>query len=125
MANEITLNFRFDCINGTYVPGAINISGLQIDQAAQGEAGGVVSVTTGDTITLSKTGLTDPGVLYLRNVDATTTKVILWGFTTDTLHCELRSDEFAFIRPTTAAVVYAIQSVGAGVAKMHYRWLED
>jgi hypothetical protein len=43
MANEINISFRFDVIKGTYTPGAINISGLQIDQALMLEVGREIS----------------------------------------------------------------------------------
>lgn len=125
MADEITLNLRFDVINGTYKPGPISISGLTIDQAAAGEAGGITTVTTSDNVTLSKTGLTDPGLLFMRNVESSTANVVTWGFTTGEMHGEMRAGEIALIRTTTGANIYAIQSAGAGGAKIHYRWLED
>ena len=125
MANEINISFRFDVIKGTYTPGAINISGLQLDQAVGGDVGGAITVTTSDNITLSKTGLTDPGLLYLRNIDTNSTKVIAWGFTTGEMHALLPAGEFALIRTSTAANVYAIHSVGTGGARLHYRWLEN
>jgi hypothetical protein len=125
MADEITLNFRFDVVSGTYRPGAINISGLQIDQAVGGDVGGAITVTTAETVTLSKTGLTDPGLLYMRNIDTNSTKVIAWGFTTGELHALLPAGEFALVRTSTAAAVYAQHTVGTGGARLHYRWLEN
>jgi hypothetical protein len=123
MADEISVNFRFDCISGNYRPGPIVVSGLSIDQAAAGESGGVVTVTTSDNITLGKGGLVDPGLLYIRNIEASTANVISWGFTTGEMHGEMEAGEFSFVRTTTGANVYAIQSAGAGGAKMQYRWL--
>ena len=75
MANEITVNLQVNVANGNYsrraAPGAINV-----DQAAQGQAGGVLSIgTSEETITL--TDITTKGWAFFRNLDAT--NYVEWG----------------------------------------------
>lgn len=128
MADEISINLRFNVENGTYRPGAINISGLLIDQSAQGAIEGVHTATTSDNNAIAATGLTDPGMLYLRNVESSTAKVCAWGFSTGAMYGELRSGEIALIRTTTGAGTAGILTkciAGASGCKLHYRWLED
>ena len=126
MADEITLNFRFDVINGSYRPGPISVSGLQINQALAGESGGVHIASTSDSAAISPGSLTDPGLLYMRNIQSTTSVgIVLWGFSTATMLGELRPDEFALIRTTTGASVHTIHTGAAGGARIQYRWLED
>ena len=125
MAGEISINFKLDCINGDYRPGAINVSGLSIDQAAAGEAGGVLTATTSDNITLGLGGLVDPGILYMRNISASTTNIVSWGFTTDGLVGQMKSGEIALTRTSSGASVHLKHTYGAGGCKVHYRWLED
>jgi hypothetical protein len=126
MADEITFNFRFNVANGTYEPGPITISNLQLDQTLAGESGGIITVTTSDNVTLDKTNLTNPGLLFMRNVESTTTtNVVSWGFSTDGMDARMEPSEFAVIRTSTAANVYAKHTTGTGGAKLHYRWLND
>jgi hypothetical protein len=125
MADEISFNLRFDVTNGTYKPGPIVISGLTIDQAAAGESGGTITVTTSDNVTLPHTSIANPGWLYLRNIESSTAKFIAWGFSTGALSAIMYTSEFALLRTTTGAEVYAKQTGGTGGCKMHYRWLES
>jgi hypothetical protein len=128
MSDEISFNLRFNVENGTYKPGAISISGLNIDQSAQGAVEGIHTATTSENNAIAATGLTDPGVLFLRNVESSTAKICSWGFTTGQMYAELRSGEFAVVRTTTAAGTAGIITkctAGAGGCKVHYRWLED
>lgn len=70
MANEITLNINAKVVNGNFVD-SFNLNGTtQLDQAASGADGGVVSVTTSET-TISLSRLGTEGYLFLRNLDAT------------------------------------------------------
>ena len=129
MADEISLNLRFGVVNGSYNPGAIQVSGLNIDQSAQGAVEGIHTATTSGSNAIAATGLTDPGMLYLRNIESSTTsRVCAWGFSTGELYGEMRGGEIALIRTTTGAGTAGILTkcvTGAGGCRVHYRWLED
>lgn len=70
MANEITLGVTGRVVNGSFVDTIGTNGNLQIDQAASGADGGVVSVTTSET-TISLSRLGTEGYCFLRNLDAT------------------------------------------------------
>ena len=69
MANEITVNLQVNVTNGNYTrraaPGVVNV-----DQAAQGQGGGIISIGTSEEA-LSFTDITTKGWCFLRNLDDT------------------------------------------------------
>lgn len=69
MANEIKQAMQLSCTNGSFSTAAPQLS-LSINQSAVGALQGVTAVTTSEA-DLSLTGLTTPGWVWMRNLDAT------------------------------------------------------
>lgn len=124
MADEISVNFRFDVTNGTYKPGPINISGLTMTQASAGAAGELQTFTTADSAVLSAGNLTNRGVLFMRNIEASSSLSFKWGFTTDSMNAILYYGEIAFLRTGTTIDVHGMSN-GVGSCRVQYRWLEN
>jgi hypothetical protein len=124
MADEISVNLRFDVINGNYRPGAINLTGLTFDQAAAGAAGELQTFTTADSAVLSAGGITLRGMLFMRNIESSSSLSLNWGFTTGEMNGRLYAGEVALLRTNTTCDVIAI-SGGVGSCRVQYRWLQN
>lgn len=75
MANEITVTTSMQCVNGTftttYAPGSVRAT-----QTTKGKFSTTVTIGTSETdVTISN--LTTPGLVFLRNLDATNR--VEWG----------------------------------------------
>jgi len=124
VADEISINFRFDVINGNYKPGPVNLSGLTFDQTAAGAAGELQTFTTPAGVALSSGAITARGMLFMRNIEASSSLSLNWGFTTDSMNGRLYAGEIALIRTNTTADVVA-RSGGVGSCRVQYRWLQN
>jgi len=119
MADEITLTVRFDVENGSYDPGAIQVSSQSLDQSNAGCREGIQEIGTSDE-TLTSTNLSSKGWLYMRNMDAT--NFIEWGFT-NAYGGKMEASEFVICRTATNADVHLKADTAA--CDLQYRWLED
>lgn len=124
MADEISINFRFDVINGNYRPGPVNLSGLTFDQAAAGAAGELQTFTTAAGAVLSAGAITARGMCFLRNIEASSSLSLNWGFTTGAMYGRLYAGEVALIRTNTTADIVAMGG-GVGSCRVQYRWLQN
>lgn len=112
MANEIAIRFSGTLENGS-ARDTFNIGGQkQIDQAAAGIDGGIVSVATSET-TISFSRLTTAGLLLIQNLDETnyiefgpdSTGLVKIG--------KLKPGEFAFLRLAASVTLKAIANTAA------------
>ncbi len=120
MADEITITMRIGCINGSYNPGTLSVSGATFDQAAVGASEGVQNIGTSEE-TLSVGDMTTYGWLYIRNLDAT--NYVQLGFSTGVYGCRLEASEPAMFRVEPAGTVYLKANTAA--CDVQFRWLED
>lgn len=96
MADEISASISVRVVNGDFTD-VVSPGTVEIDQVASGYAGGIVSVGTSEE-DLAVGDVTSPGLLYLRNLDATnfvtygpkSTNMVAFG--------KLMPGEFAFLR---------------------------
>lgn len=103
----------------------INYVNLVLDQATKGRAGGFMNVTTGG-ITLVVGAVGTPGILIMRNVDAT--NYVKWGPDNAGSLVELgrlppATNEFALFRLAPSGVTLRLQANG-GTCKVEYELLE-
>ena len=105
MANEITVSFNAQVVNGL-MRKTIQLGQMQIDQAAVGRAGHTQEIGTSSEV-VDLGDVSTNGMLYLRNLDET--NFITFG-TDDVLgiiFAELKPGEFAWLRLAPTVVLYA------------------
>ena len=107
MANEITVSFNAQVVNG-FMRETIQPGQVQIDQAAIGRAGHAQEIgTSAEAVDLGD--VSTNGMLYLRNLDDT--NYILWGPQSDAATIEvcgkLKAGEFAWLRLDGSIVLWA------------------
>lgn len=120
MADEITITHRFGVSNGNYDPGTISLSNETYDQAAQGVQEKILTINTSADVTISSTGLSTVGWLWMRNLD--TTNYVQWG-TTDGYVGRMEAGEPANLRVEPGTTLLAKANTAA--CSVWYRWLED
>lgn len=122
MANEIKATTYLKCTNGSFVD-QWTPSELSIDQAAQGAAGGVQTVTT-TAAALGVTGLSTIGYARFRNLDATNF-VQIGPYVSSTFHpaIKLKPGELAVLRLDPTNPVYAKADTAS--IKLQYLILEN
>jgi hypothetical protein len=112
MGERILMNVRFDAENGDYKPGAINLTNIQVAQAAAGADARIVSVGTSEAdITF---GVTTHGYLLLRNLDDT--NYIKYGPKSSGVMVELgrlKAGEIAVLRVAPGATFRAVADTAA------------
>ena len=103
MANELTVSLSLSVANGNHRE-TFSVSGLKVDQAAQGSAGGIVAIGTAvETLTLGD--VTSAGYSGFRNMSTATSGtayVALGRYDGTNLHefCQLKRGDAAVLRLT-------------------------
>jgi hypothetical protein len=128
MANEISLQIGLSCTNGNFSFPRIGTQ-TQITQTTIGGGGpGVITaVTTGDGTTVNLSTMTNPGVAYFRNLDATNFVLIGTAGTTGVGYlAKLKAGEEMAIRlnnAMTSDILYVKADTAS--CKVDVRVLED
>jgi hypothetical protein len=120
MADEITLSIDLQCENGDF-EFRRSINGVELDQAAQGYAGGIQSLTTTEEAIIVNE-ISTAGYAWFRNIGDNpvqighTVSAAFYGF------LQLAVDQVAVC--PLAALTYQAKAT-TGTSKLEYHILED